>query len=108
LDDRLEGAEVDVAAGKLAAIGLNLEIASARHAIGKGGARAWNAFDGGLHSETDAVDDLEVVAGDLDADGCADAGRDHVHADLDRVAPRIDEAGHARAAVELVGDPLDG
>ena len=104
LYDALEHAHVDIAPGKLGAVGRDVEIAPAENPVGKSRAGAGNACYHRLDVAGQRLDFCQVVAGHLDPEGRADAGRDHVHADLDRISPAIHKAGHIEALVKLGSD----
>ena len=106
LDHRLERADVDVASGELRSIGRDLQVLPAEHSVGEGRARPRDGGDDGFDLARNAFDGLEIIARDLDPNGGAYPRRDHVHANLDRIAPGVDEAWHLQARIQILDDPV--
>ena len=89
-------------AGDGVAIDVELDVAPAHHALGKGAGGAGHVANHRLDFGADALQFGQVRAGDLDADGRFDAGGEHVDARLDRHRPGVGQAGNLDGGVHRV------
>jgi hypothetical protein len=80
-------------ARELGAVGVDIEIVATDHTLGEGTGGAGHRAHHCLDLAGEPFDFGEVLAVNLDSDGGADAGREHVDARLDRHRPRIGQAG---------------
>jgi hypothetical protein len=85
-----------------------IQIITANHPFRVGAGRARNRFHHRFDLPGEAVELVEIGAQDLDADRCADAGRQHVGTGLDRHGPGIGDAGKLQRLVEVGNQAIDG
>ena len=83
------------------AVGLDVEVIAAGHALGIGAGRAGNVVHHRLDLLRDLLEFRQVLAEHLDADRRADAGRQHVDARLDRHGPGIGDTRKLQRLVHL-------
>src|SRR3569833_996754 len=91
----------------LGTIHLDVDVAPARHAFGEHRAGTGHLADDGFDLLREIDDAIKLGAGDLDADGGADAGGQHVDAGTNGITPGVGETGQVDGPVELVDDVLD-
>ena len=106
LNDVLDVANGQAVAGNRFAVDVEVQVAAPHHPLGidagGSGQRPYDRFD----FLAEPLKLRQVRAPDLDADGCADAGGEHVDAGLDWHRPSVGEPRHLDGGVHLLGQPL--
>ena len=90
------------------AIRFDIQVIAASDAFGirAGGAR--HLFHHGFDLPSDSFDFIQIVAKHLDADGCADAGGQHIRTVFDRHGPSIRDPGDLQCLIEFDNQFVDG
>ena len=94
-------------AGGGKAVGTDFDVAPAGNPFRVGGGRSRHAHDDPFEIFADALDNLQVRAGNLDANRRLDAGGKHVDARLDRHHPGVGDPGKINDPVQFVDDLVD-
>ena len=88
-------------------IGFNIQVIAAGNALGIGAGGTRHCFHHGFDLPGNCFDLIQIATKHFDADRCADAGRQHVGAVLDRHGPGVRDTGDLQRLIELGDQVVD-